>query len=209
MGVGEASGMFPLDDRGRYDETMLAAFADLIKDKNLPWTLPGILPRILMAGEDAGTLTESGARFLDPSGTLRPGVPFCPPEGDAETGMTATNAVEPLTGNVSAGTSAFTMSVLEKNLTGVYEEIDIVATPTGKPVAMVHSSNCTSDLNAWAELFDGYAKLLGVNQTPDELYGNLLRQALEVLDRTVLRIDRNVNVKILFTDLVDRLYINI
>ena len=180
LGVGEASGMFPIDSAvNDYDADMIAKFDALVAGDQLPWTLKGILPRVLTAGECAGRLTEKGAKLLDPSGKLHGGIPFCPPEGDAGTGMTATNSVAVRTGNVSAGTSVFAMVVLEKPMAKVHPEIDMVTTPTGKPVAMVHCNNCTSDLNAWVGLFGEYAKLLGVNQTPDELYGTLYRKALE------------------------------
>ncbi len=180
LGVGEAIGMFPVDLEKRcFDEKRAAQFMELIADKDYPWNLTDILPGILYAGDDAGCLTEEGARFLDPTGTLQPGTMLCPPEGDAGTGMVATNSVARRTGNVSAGTSVFAMIVLEKQLSKPYSEIDLVATPSGLPVAMAHSNNCTSDLNAWVELFDEYAKLLGVEQTPDELYGRLYRRALE------------------------------
>ena len=179
LGVGEASGMFPIDSRTNdYDAAMLEKF-DARFCENLPWKLRDLLPRVLPAGAPAGRLTEAGARRLDPSGRLRPGVPFCPPEGDAGTGMTATNSVAPRTGNVSAGTSVFAMVVLERPLRRVHEEIDMVATPTGRPAAMVHCNNCTSDLNAWVGLFGEFAKLAGLSLSPDELFGLLYRRALE------------------------------
>lgn len=154
LGVGDASGMFPIDsETGEYDARMLRQFAELVNEKDYDWTLPAILPTVLSAGTPSGTLTEAGALLLDPSGTLKPGVPFCPPEGDAGTGMTATNSVLPGTGNVSAGTSIFGMLVLEKELSKAYETIDMVTTPDGAPVAMVHCNNCTSELNAWVRLF--------------------------------------------------------
>ena len=147
LGVGEASGMFPIDsEKNCYDETMIAKFNEIVADRNLPWKLIDILPAVLVAGDPAGKLTESGAAMLD--NLLAPGIPFAPAEGDAGTGMTATNAVAPRTGNVSAGTSIFSMVVLERPLEKVYEEIDLVTTPTGKPVAMVHCNNCTNDTNA-------------------------------------------------------------
>ena len=180
LGVGEASGMFPIDSRtGNYDAEMLGQFQELIAEKNFPWMLEELLPRVLSAGEQGGVLSAEGAKLLDPTGALQPGVPMCPPEGDAGTGMTATNAVRVHTGNVSAGTSVFSMVVLEKELSGVYEEIDMVTTPDGMPVAMVHCNNCTSDLNAWVKLFEEFAETFGMQIDRDALYGNLYRKALE------------------------------
>lgn len=180
LGVGEASGMFPIDSgTGNYDAQMLERFDGLIAEKNFGWTLESILPRVLSAGEQGGVLSEEGAKLLDPTGTLQPGVPMCPPEGDAGTGMTATNAVRVRTGNVSAGTSIFSMVVLEKALSGVYEEIDMVTTPDGMPVAMVHCNNCTSDLNAWVNLFGEFAETFGLKIDKNDLYGDLYRKALE------------------------------
>ena len=155
LGIGDASGMFPIDsEHNVYDSGMMDTFDILHKEHNLPWRLRDILPQIRLAGEDAGELTDAGALLLDPTGTLKPGAPLCPPEGDAGTGMTATNSVRVRTGNISAGTSVFAMIVLEKALSKVHTEIDMVTTPTGKPVAMVHCNNCTSDINAWAGLFN-------------------------------------------------------
>lgn len=180
LGVGEASGMFPIDSRtGTYDEKMLQQFDELVAGEGLPWKLRDLLPRVLMAGETAGTLSTEGAKLLDPTGGLQAGIPMCPPEGDAGTGMTATNAVRVRTGNVSAGTSVFSMVVLEKALTKVHEEIDMVTTPDGMPVAMVHCNNCTSDLNAWVNLFEEFAKTFGMTIDKNELYGTLYRKALE------------------------------
>ncbi|MDE7271031.1 MAG: FGGY-family carbohydrate kinase [Acetatifactor sp.] len=180
LGVGEASGMFPIDSgTGNYDAQMMERFDGLIAEKNFGWTLESILPRVLSAGEQGGVLSEEGAKLLDPTGTLQPGVPMCPPEGDAGTGMTATNAVRVRTGNVSAGTSIFSMVVLEKALSGVYEEIDMVTTPDGMPVAMVHCNNCTSDLNAWVNLFGEFAETFGLKIDKNDLYGDLYRKALE------------------------------
>ncbi len=174
MGVGEASGMFPIDSRKLdYDEDMLRKFQVLTGVQ-----LRQILPRVLTAGESGGTLTESGARFLDPSGTLLPGIPVAPCEGDAGTGMAATNSVRPRTGNVSAGTSDFAMIVTEKPL-GVHREIDMVTTPDGAPVAMVHCNNCTSDINAWVNLFAEYSELMGLPVNKGELFTKLFRKALE------------------------------
>ena len=174
MGVGEASGMFPIDSgKLDYDEGMLQKFKSLTGIE-----LRAILPRVLTAGENGGTLTESGARFLDPTGSLRPGIPVAPCEGDAGTGMAATNSVRPRTGNVSAGTSDFAMIVTEKPL-GVHREIDMVTTPAGAPVAMVHCNNCTSDINAWVNLFAEYSELMGLPVNKGELFTKLFRKALE------------------------------
>lgn len=179
LGVGDASGMLPIDSTTKnYDKEMIEMFDELIAPKHYPWTLEEILPKSLNAGEDAGYLTEEGARRLDVSGHLKPGVPFCPPEGDAGTGMVATNAVLPRTGNVSAGTSSFSMIVLEKKLSKPYEVIDMVTTPDGYPVAMVHCNNCTSDLNAWVGLFKEYQQLLGVPVDINEVFGKLYNNAL-------------------------------
>jgi sugar (pentulose or hexulose) kinase len=179
LGVGEASGMFPINPNANdYDKRMIALFNARLSAENLPWQLQDILPKVLMAGDAAGALTEAGARLLDPSGELQAGIPLCPPEGDAETGMVATNSVAVRTGNVSAGTSVFAMIVLEKTLSKVYPEIDIVMTPSGKPVAMVHSNNCTSDLNAWVELFLEFAGMLGVEVSQARLFEMLYQQAL-------------------------------
>lgn len=180
LGVGEASGMFPIDSNtGNYDTAMVRKFDETIAGKHFPWTLETILPHVLSAGESAGKLSEEGAKFLDPTGTLQPGIPMCPPEGDAGTGMTATNAVRVRTGNVSAGTSVFSMVVLEKALSKVHEEIDMVTTPDGMPVAMVHCNNCTSDLNAWVKLFGEFADTFGMKIDKNDLYGILYRKALE------------------------------
>lgn len=180
VGVGEAAGMFPIDSRTNdYDARMNELFNERIKGENFPWKLQDILPRVLTAGSPAGVLSEEGAKLLDPTGGLQAGIPLCPPEGDAGTGMVATNSVAERTGNVSAGTSVFAMIVLEKALTRVYPEIDMVTTPSGKPVAMVHSNNCTSDLNAWIGLFREYTDALGVEVSPDRLYEMLYRKALE------------------------------
>lgn len=180
LGVGDASGMLPIDyNTNNYDAEMVAKFDKLIEPKNLGWKILDILPEVLNAGEDAGVLTEEGAKKLDPSGTLQAGTPLCPPEGDAGTGMVATNAVRQRTGNVSAGTSSFSMIVLEKALSKPYEVIDMVTTPDGSPVAMVHCNNCTSDLNAWVGLFKQYQELLGVPVDMNEVFGKLYNHALE------------------------------
>ena len=178
VGVGEASGMFPIDSKSLcYDAEMLKKFDCLIAGRGLPWTLKDILPRVLPAGENAGFLTQRGAALLD--GLLAPGIPFAPAEGDAGTGMTATNAVAPRTGNVSAGTSIFSMVVLEQPLKRVYEEIDLVTTPTGKPVAMVHCNNCTGDSNAWAGILSEAAGLFGARPDAGKLYTGLYQKSLE------------------------------
>lgn len=179
LGVGEVSGMFPINsDTCDYDEGKIDLFNKQIEDKNIPWKLQDILPKVLLAGDTAGVLTEAGAKLLDPTGELQAGVPFCPPEGDAGTGMVATNSVAARTGNVSAGTSVFAMIVLENALSKVYPEIDMVTTPTGKPVAMVHSNNCTSDLNAWVNLFQEFTNILGVEINESKLYEILYQKAL-------------------------------
>jgi sugar (pentulose or hexulose) kinase len=179
VGLDEASGMFPIDPvTGDWDAARMATFDTLIAPRTLGWTLRDVLPAVLPAGAAAGRLTAEGARLLDPSGTLQAGVPLCPPEGDAGTGMVATNAVRPRSGNVSAGTSVFAMIVLEQSLSRVHEEIDIVATPDGSPVAMAHSNNGSSDLDAWVALFGQVGRALGADPSPDELYGRLLPLAL-------------------------------
>ena len=178
LGVGDASGMIPVDPATKtYDAEMVRKFDELIAPKGYGWRLLDILPRSLNAGEPAGILTPDGAKLLDPSGTLQPGIPVCPPEGDAGTGMVATNAVRQRTGNVSAGTSSFSMIVLEKPLSKPYEAIDLVTTPDGSLVAMVHCNNCTSDINAWVGIFREYQQLLGVKQSTSELYGTLFNIA--------------------------------
>ena len=179
LGIGEASGMFPIDSKTNdYDKGMLDQFNGLLKAENIPWTLQDILPKVLVAGDAAGVLTENGAKRIDPTGQLLAGSKLCPPEGDAGTGMVATNSVAVRTGNVSAGTSVFAMIVLEKELSKLYPEIDMVTTPTGKPVAMVHSNNCTSDLNAWVDVFQEFTQVLGVNISESKLYELLYQTAL-------------------------------
>ena len=179
LGVGEASGMFPIDSQtNNYDENMMKLFKERRASENLPWKLRDILPKVLTAGDAAGVLSEEGAKLLDPTGGLQLGIPLCPPEGDAGTGMVATNSVAVRTGNVSAGTSVFAMIVLEKALSNLHPEIDMVTTPTGKPVAMVHSNNCTSDLNAWVDLFAEFTKALGVEISESRLYEMLYQKAL-------------------------------
>ena len=180
LGVGEASGMFPIDSRTNdYDAHMVGLFNERMKAENFPWKLLDILPRVLLAGNAAGALTAEAAKLLDPSGQLQAGIPLCPPEGDAGTGMVATNSVAERTGNVSAGTTVFAMIVLEKTLSKVYPEIDMVTTPTGKPVAMVHSNNCTSDLNAWIGIFREFTHALGIEIDQTRLFELLYQKALE------------------------------
>lgn len=180
LGIGDASGMLPIDQATKnYSAEMVDKFENLIAPKKLKWHLADILPKVLLAGENAGFLTPEGAKKLDVSGHLKPGIPLCPPEGDAGTGMVATNAVKQRTGNVSAGTSSFSMIVLEKDLSKPYEMIDMVTTPDGSPVAMVHCNNCTSDLNAWISLFKEYQELLGIPVDMNEVFGKLYNHALE------------------------------
>lgn len=177
IGIGEASGMFPVDPKTKkYNARMLAQFNELVKEK-VSFNVEEILPEILVAGEDAGTLTKEGALLLDPTGDLEAGIPLCPPEGDAGTGMVATNSIKPRTGNVSAGTSVFAMIVLEEELKKVHSEIDLVTTPVGDLVGMVHCNNCTSDLNAWVGMFGEFANLLGVNISQQQLFETLLFKA--------------------------------
>ena len=180
LGVGDASGMIPVDPATKtYDAEMVRKFDELIAPKGFSWKLLDILPKSLNAGENAGFLTPEGALKLDVSGHLKPGIPVCPPEGDAGTGMVATNAVRQRTGNVSAGTSSFSMIVLEKPLSKPYEPIDLVTTPDGSLVAMVHCNNCTSDINAWVNIFKEYQQLLGVKQDTKDLYGTLFNIAAQ------------------------------
>ena len=179
LGIGDASGMFPIDpDTKDFISEMIAKFDTLVAPKGFRWKLKEIMPKVLCAGEDAGALTAEGAKLLDVDGDLEAGIPMCPPEGDAGTGMTATNAVAQRTGNISAGTSVFSMIVLEKPLENVYEEIDLVTTPSGSLVAMAHCNNCTSDLNAWAGIFNEFAKGIGANPSTGDLYGAILNSAL-------------------------------
>ncbi|MCH5237150.1 MAG: FGGY-family carbohydrate kinase [Muribaculaceae bacterium] len=179
IGIGDGSGMIPVNPETRnYDSKMVEKFDNLLKQRGLPYTLDQILPKVLVAGEKAGVLTAEGARKLDVSGNLQPGVPFCPPEGDAGTGMVATNAVKQRTGNVSAGTSSFSMIVVEKELSKPYEMIDMVTTPDGSLVAMVHCNNCTSDLNAWVGIFREYTELMGIKPDMNEIFGKLYNHAL-------------------------------
>lgn len=180
IGIGEGSGMFPIDaEKKEFCSKMLNQFDELTAPEKYAWKIRDILPKVLVAGDHAGRLTEEGARLLDPTGELEPGIPFCPPEGDAGTGMAATNSVRRRTGNVSAGTSVFAMLVLEKELTRRYPEIDMVTTPAGDSVAMVHSNNCTSDLNAWVGLFEEFASAIGADIDKNKLFSTLYNKALE------------------------------
>ncbi len=180
VGLGEGSGIIPLDSETMdYDQHMVDLFDGLSEQAGFHKKVRDVLPKVLNCGENAGTLTEEGAALLDPTGHIKAGIPVCPPEGDAGTGMAATNSVLKRTGNVSAGTSVFSMIVLEKPLADYYEEIDMVTTPDGSPVAMVHCSNCTSDLNAWVKLFRENLELLGVKPDMNELYGKLYNEALK------------------------------
>lgn len=178
-GIGDASGMFPIDEATHdYDAHMLEQFASLPEVTQFDWQIKALLPKVLLAGETAGHLTAAGAKLLDPSGQLEPGSLFAPSEGDAGTGMVATNAVRKRTGNVSIGTSAFSMVVLDQALSQVHRDIDVVTTPDGTPVAMVHTNNCSSDINAWANVFNQFARLIGVNLKPNELYEKLFDASL-------------------------------
>lgn len=180
VGIGEAAGMFPIDSKTRdYNQTMVDKFDAKLAEKGMPYKLRDIFPKVLVAGENAGTLTAEGAKKLDPTGTLQAGIPLCPPEGDAGTGMVATNAVAVRTGNVSAGTSVFAMVVLENELKELHEELDMVTTPTGDAVAMVHCNNCTSDLNAWVNIFKEFAESFGMDVDMDKLFEMLYNKALE------------------------------
>lgn len=180
LGVGEASGMFPIDtETKKFNGRMIGQFEERVAEKGYPWKLSEILPEVLTAGEPAGTLTEEGAKLLDPDGDLAAGIPLCPPEGDAGTGMAATNSVKKRTGNVSAGTSVFAMIVLERELKKVHPEIDLVTTPDGSLVGMVHCNNCTSDLNAWVNLFREFSEAIGAEVSMDKLFGTLYNKALE------------------------------
>lgn len=180
LGVGDASGMFPIDCKTKdYDEDKLSKFDGLVADCGFSWKLKDILPECLVAGEDAGALTAEGAKMLDPTGTLEAGIAMCPPEGDAGTGMVATNSVEVRTGNVSAGTSVFAMIVMEEELKKLHTEIDLVTTPVGDLVAMVHCNNCTSDINTWVNLFKEFAEAMGMTVDMSTLFHLLFNKALE------------------------------
>lgn len=179
-GIGDAAGMFPIDAATKdYNETMVQKFDELVAPYNFPWKLREILPKVLVAGQDAGRLSEEGAKLLDVSGKLKAGIPMCPPEGDAGTGMAATNSVGKRTGNVSAGTSVFATIVLEKELSKAYKEIDMVATPAGDPAAMAHSNNCTTDLNAWVNIFKEFSEAMGIEVDMNKLFGTLYNKAME------------------------------
>ncbi len=178
IGVGEASGMFPIDsETNDYDKKMLNLFSEKVSE--FPWNIENILPKVLVAGENAGTLTEEGALLLDPTGEFKAGISLCPPEGDAGTGMVATNSVAVRTGNVSAGTSIFLMVVLEKALSKLYPEIDMVTTPAGKPVAMVHCNNCSGEIDAWASMFTSMCKALGMDISIYKVLDKMFEKALE------------------------------
>lgn len=180
LGIGDASGMFPIDaDLHEFDRGMLQQFRELPEVKGQPWDIAELLPEPLLAGADAGVLTQEGAKLLDPTGTLQAGIPLAPPEGDAGTGMVATNAVRPRTGNVSAGTSIFSMVVLEHRMDALHPEVDPVNTPAGDPAGMSHANNFTSDLNAWVKVFADFAQITGATLSTDELYAHLFRAALE------------------------------
>ena len=180
LGIGDVAGMFPVDIHARdFDQKRVEQFDQLVAGENFPWKLRDILPKALVAGEDAGVLTEEGAKLLDASGNLKAGIPMCPPEGDAGTGMAATNSVAVRTGNVSAGTSVFAMAVLERPLARVYPEIDMVTTPTGRPVAMVHCNTCTSDLDAWVRVLGEMAGAAGAKLEKPRLYDLFYQKALE------------------------------
>lgn len=180
IGIGDASGIFPIDEASHnYHSSMVQQFEELIADRDYPWNLDSILPEVYLSGQKAGELTPEGARILDPSGDLQSGIPLCPPEGDAGTGMVATNSVRKRTGNVSVGTSVFAMIVLEKDLTKVYPEIDMVTTPNGNPVGMVHANNCSSDINAWMGLFREFTEAMGFEVDTAKLYSVMFNKALE------------------------------
>lgn len=181
MGIGEASGMFPIHlETKSFNKNMMKTFDQL--EKNVAWKLDEIMPKVLVAGEEAGALSIKGARLIDPSGNLNANIPLCPPEGDAGTGMVATNSIKAKTGNVSAGTSVFAMIVLEKDLTKVYSELDQVTTPEGNLVAMAHANNCSSDLDAWIQLLGESAKLLGATFDNNHLYETMFKSALDADD---------------------------
>lgn len=180
VGVGEASGMFPYDEKiGDFDGGNVAQFDDLVKPYGFGWKLREILPGVLPAGVQAGCLTEAGAALLDETGNLKAGIPMCPPEGDASTGMVATGAIHPRTGSISAGTSAFSLQVLEHPLKNYYPEIDVVSTPSGKTVAMAHTNTCTSEIDAWMNLFAEVAQTMGCYVDLGEMYPALFNKAME------------------------------
>ena len=180
LGIGDASGMFPIDLAIKdYHEEMVDSFDELVSAQHYPWKLRELLPEVLVAGQPAGKLTPQGAKLIDPTGDLIPGCPLCPPEGDAGTGMVATNSIRPKTGNISAGTSVFAMVVLEKSLSKVYPEIDLVATPIGDQVAMVHANNCSFEINAWVWIFGEFLAAAGISMSEDKLYQTLFEQSLK------------------------------
>lgn len=180
IGIGDAAGMFPIDSKTfDYNEKMVQQFDQLVEPKGFSWKFRDLFPKVLLAGQDAGCLTAEGAKLLDPTGTLKAGVPMCPPEGDAGTGMVATNSVAPKTGNLSAGTSTFAMLVLEHELSKLHREIDMVTTPDGFPVAMSHANNGTTDLNAWINLFKEFYELMGQRADVGELFEKLYTHSLE------------------------------
>ncbi|KRE64505.1 xylulokinase [Paenibacillus sp. Soil750] len=180
IGIGDASGIFPIDEASRnYHPSMVKQFNELIATNGYTWKLEDILPKVYLSGDQAGELTELGAGILDPDGDLQPGILLCPPEGDAGTGMVATNSIRKRTGNISVGTSVFAMIVLEKELSKVYPEIDMVTTPNGSPVGMVHANNCSSDLNAWMGLFREFSEAMGYGADADKLFSVLLNKALQ------------------------------
>lgn len=180
LGIGDASGMFPIDMNSQnYDMNLINIFEEKVEEHFQTINLNKLLPKVLISGESAGYLTKEGAFLLDPTGNLEPGIPLCPPEGDAGTGMVATNSIKVRSGNVSVGTSAFAMIVLEKELSKVYPEIDLVDTPDGKLVAMVHANNCSSDINAWIKLFEEYTESLGLQISREKIFSILFNKALE------------------------------
>ncbi|WP_046212431.1 xylulokinase [Paenibacillus wulumuqiensis] len=180
IGIGDASGMFPIEETSHnYHPSMIQQFDEHIAGKGYPWKVEDLLPKVYRAGEQAGTLNAEGAKLLDPDGDLQTGIPLCPPEGDAGTGMVATNSVRKRTGNISVGTSVFAMIVLEKELSKVYPEIDMVTTPDGSPVGMVHANNCSSDINAWLGLFLEFSEAMGYGSDKEKLFGVLFNKALE------------------------------
>ncbi|AUG57753.1 xylulokinase [Acetivibrio saccincola] len=180
LGIGDASGMFPVDSQTySYDENLIDIFNNLISGKKYPWKIQDILPKIKLAGEFSGELTEEGAKLIDPNGNLEAKIPLCPPEGDAGTGLTATNCVAPYTGSISSGTSIFAMVVLDKSSPDYNKEFDMVATPTGNPVAMVHCNNCTSGINAWVKLFSEVSHTLGGETDMNKIFEALYKKALD------------------------------
>ncbi|BAC14755.1 hypothetical conserved protein [Oceanobacillus iheyensis HTE831] len=180
IGIGDASGVFPIDKSTKdYNQSMIKRFNKTIESKQYPWEVEDILPNILVGGEEAGRLTQVGAEIIDRSKNLQPGIPFCPPEGDAGTGMVATNSIRKRTGNVSVGTSVFAMIVLDNELTDVYPEIDMVTTPSGSPVAMVHANNCSSDLNAWIGLFREFYEAMGQTVDTDQIFEVMLKKSMK------------------------------